>query len=119
MDSCHGSVRLPNAAADMHKSLTSQVTHWFMWRTSTADVFVVCSRLHPEGIEAGLPQHELPADVRLCGKLDLLDKLLVRLHASGHKACAGIGMIVSGWSYTKEARATMLSTVPARPSYEV
>lgn len=32
-----------------------------------------------------LPPHELPADVRLCGKLDVLDKLLVRLHAGGHK----------------------------------
>jgi hypothetical protein len=44
-----------------------------------------CSRLHPEGSEAALPLHELPADVRLCGKLDLLDKLLVCLHADGHK----------------------------------
>lgn len=43
------------------------------------------SRLHPEGIEAMLPPHELPADVRLCGKLDTLDKLLVRLHTGGHK----------------------------------
>ncbi|KAI3433655.1 hypothetical protein D9Q98_003464 [Chlorella vulgaris] len=43
------------------------------------------SRLHPEGSEAALPPHSLPAEVRLCGKLELLDRVLVKLKAGGHK----------------------------------
>jgi hypothetical protein len=44
-----------------------------------------CSRLHIEGSEAALPPHSLPAEVRLCGKLELLDRVLVKLKAGGHK----------------------------------
>ncbi|KAK9820162.1 hypothetical protein WJX72_006943 [[Myrmecia] bisecta] len=43
------------------------------------------SRLHPEGGERSLPGHVLPAEVRLSGKLELLDRVLVKLHAAGHK----------------------------------
>ena len=44
------------------------------------------SRLHVEGSEALLPPHPLPAPLRLCGKLSVLDELLTRLHAARHKA---------------------------------
>lgn len=47
------------------------------------------SRLHPEGAELLLPAHSLPAEVRLCAKLELLDRVLPKLKAGGHK--------VSGW----------------------
>lgn len=43
------------------------------------------SRLHAEGAEAALPPHPLPAEVRLCGKLEVLDRILAKLHAGGHK----------------------------------
>lgn len=47
----------------------------------------VCSRLHPEGGEALLPVHpqKLPPEVSLCGKMDVLDRMLVKLIAAGHK----------------------------------
>ena len=44
------------------------------------------SRLHPEGSESLLPPHPLPASLRLCGKLAVLDSLLTKLTAAGHKA---------------------------------
>lgn len=47
-----------------------------------------CSRLHAEGAETALPPHCLPPEVRLCGKLELLDRLLVKLRAGGHKVSA-------------------------------
>ncbi|PRW58677.1 chromatin structure-remodeling complex SYD-like isoform X1 [Chlorella sorokiniana] len=43
------------------------------------------SRMHPEGAELALPAHPLPAEVRLCSKLELLDRCLVKLRAGGHK----------------------------------
>ncbi|KAL4430828.1 hypothetical protein ABPG75_006084 [Micractinium tetrahymenae] len=43
------------------------------------------SRLHAEGAETALLPHCLPPEVRLCGKLELLDRLLVKLRAGGHK----------------------------------
>ena len=43
------------------------------------------SRLHPPGSELLLPRHSLPAEVRLCSKLELLDRVLVKLRAGGHK----------------------------------
>lgn len=49
-----------------------------------------CSRLHAEGAETALPRHCLPPEVRLCAKLELLDRLLVKLRAGGHK--------VGGWA---------------------
>lgn len=47
------------------------------------------SRLHPEGAEHLLPPHSLPAEVRLCGKLELLDRVLFKLRAGGHKVGLG------------------------------
>ena len=44
-----------------------------------------CSRLHPEGSQALLPPHGLGPEVRLCSKLELLDRLLVKLRVGGHK----------------------------------
>jgi SNF2 family DNA or RNA helicase len=41
--------------------------------------------LHAPGAESALPRHPLPAEIRLCGKLELLDRLLVKLRAGGHK----------------------------------
>ncbi|KAK9908903.1 hypothetical protein WJX75_004497 [Coccomyxa subellipsoidea] len=43
------------------------------------------SWLHPEGSEALLPPHPLPAALRLCGKLAVLDSLLIKLCTAGHK----------------------------------
>lgn len=43
------------------------------------------SWLHPEGPEALLPPHPLPAALRLCGKLAVLDSLLIKLCTAGHK----------------------------------
>lgn len=47
----------------------------------------VCSRLHPEGGESQLSAHpqKLPPEVSLCGKMDVLDRMLVKLIAAGHK----------------------------------
>ena len=47
----------------------------------------VCSQLHPEGGESQLPAHpqKLPPEVSLCGKMDVLDRILVKLIAAGHK----------------------------------
>ena len=47
----------------------------------------VCSRLHPEGGESQLSVHpqKLPPEVSLCGKMDMLDRMLVKLIAAGHK----------------------------------
>ncbi len=55
-----------------------------------------CSKLHPPGGESLLdPAAEapggLPPVVTLCGKMDLLDRLLVRLHATKHKVGQGVG----------------------------
>lgn len=45
------------------------------------------SRLHPEGGESQLSVHPLglPAEVSLCGKTEVLDRVLVKLIAAGHK----------------------------------
>lgn len=43
------------------------------------------SRLHVEGSEQDLPQHPLPPQLRLCSKMELLDRILLRLHAAKHK----------------------------------
>lgn len=47
----------------------------------------VCSRLHPDGGESQLPVHpqKLPPEISLCGKMDVLDRMLVKLIAAGHK----------------------------------
>ena len=36
-------------------------------------------------IEGHLPRHYLPSIVRLCGKLEMLDRLLPKLKATGHR----------------------------------
>ena len=62
------------------------------------------SRLHPPGSELLLPRHSLPAEVRLCGKLELLDRILIKLRAGGHKVrCCII-----------ESNCSSLSRLPAR-----
>ena len=43
------------------------------------------SRLHPPGGEHELRAHALPPALRLCGKLAVLDRLLLKLTAAGHK----------------------------------
>nr|CAB3467703.1 unnamed protein product [Digitaria exilis] len=43
------------------------------------------SQLHVEEIEGYLPKHFLPSIVRLCGKLEMLDRLLPKLKATGHR----------------------------------
>lgn len=48
------------------------------------------SRLHPPGGEHELCAHALPPALRLCGKLAVLDRLLLKLAAAGHKVrCHG------------------------------
>ena len=43
------------------------------------------SKLHPAGVETTLPPHPLPSEIRLCGKLEVLDRILLKLKAAGHK----------------------------------
>lgn len=45
------------------------------------------SRLHPEGAESCLKPHPqgLPPEITLCGKMEVLDRMLVKLIAAGHK----------------------------------
>ncbi|KAL0021938.1 hypothetical protein WJX79_009166 [Trebouxia sp. C0005] len=45
------------------------------------------SRLHPQGAESQLAAHSqgLPPEVSLCGKMEVLDRMLVKLIAAGHK----------------------------------
>ncbi|CAN6478154.1 unnamed protein product [Victoria cruziana] len=43
------------------------------------------SQLHVEEIDSLLPKHFLPPIVRLCGKLEMLDRLLPKLKATGHR----------------------------------
>lgn len=46
----------------------------------------VLSRLHAEGMEDSLmPDHPLIPEIRLCGKLEVLDRLLPKLKASNHR----------------------------------
>lgn len=47
-----------------------------------------CSRLHPDGTEALITGGSLlPPEVLLSGKLEVLDRMLVKLMATGHKVC--------------------------------
>ena len=46
-----------------------------------------CSRLHVAGAEEMLPLHETPPEVRLCGKMEVLDRILPKLLATSHKVC--------------------------------
>ncbi|XP_044499967.1 chromatin structure-remodeling complex protein SYD-like isoform X2 [Mangifera indica] len=43
------------------------------------------SQLHAEEIDALIPRHYLPPIVRLCGKLEMLDRLLPKLKATDHR----------------------------------
>jgi superfamily II DNA or RNA helicase len=43
------------------------------------------SKLHQNGVEAALPRHPLPPEVRLCAKLEVLDRILLKLKVSGHR----------------------------------
>ena len=59
----------------------------------------LCSQLHPQGGESQLvvdPQG-LPAEVSLCGKMEVLDRMLVKLIAAGHKVSASVSQ--SKYSY--------------------
>ena len=44
---------------------------------------------HVEGCEDLLPSHAMPAAVRVCGKLAVLDSVLSKLLAAKHKVCQG------------------------------
>ena len=43
------------------------------------------SKLHQDGVEAALPRHPLPCELRLCAKIEVLDRILLKLKASGHR----------------------------------
>ncbi|GLT42013.1 hypothetical protein SLA2020_160370 [Shorea laevis] len=43
------------------------------------------SQLHAEQVDSLLPKHYLPTVVRLCGKLEMLDRLLPKLKATDHR----------------------------------
>ncbi|CAL9188699.1 unnamed protein product [Musa hybrid cultivar] len=43
------------------------------------------SQLHAEEVDSLLPKHFLPPIIRLCGKLEMLDRLLPKLKATGHR----------------------------------
>ncbi|KAG1334177.1 chromatin structure-remodeling complex protein SYD-like [Cocos nucifera] len=43
------------------------------------------SQLHAEEVDSLLPKHYLPTIVRLCGKLEMLDRLLPKLKATDHR----------------------------------
>lgn len=43
------------------------------------------SSLHVDGCEGLLPEHPMPAALRVCGKLAVLDSLLIKLLAAEHK----------------------------------
>ncbi|GAB4837043.1 hypothetical protein Ancab_001958, partial [Ancistrocladus abbreviatus] len=43
------------------------------------------SQLHAEEVDQFIPKHFLPPLVRLCGKLEMLDRLLPKLKATNHR----------------------------------
>ncbi|XP_021727762.1 chromatin structure-remodeling complex protein SYD-like isoform X8 [Chenopodium quinoa] len=43
------------------------------------------SQLHAEEVDSYIPKHFLPPIVRLCGKLEMLDRLLPKLKATNHR----------------------------------
>ncbi|GAB2266211.1 hypothetical protein Dimus_001232 [Dionaea muscipula] len=43
------------------------------------------SQLHTDEVDALIPKHFLPPIVRLCGKLEMLDRLLPKLKATNHR----------------------------------
>ncbi|XP_057546267.1 chromatin structure-remodeling complex protein SYD-like isoform X3 [Amaranthus tricolor] len=43
------------------------------------------SQLHAEEVDSFIPKHFLPPIVRLCGKLEMLDRLLPKLKATNHR----------------------------------
>ncbi|KAK8709789.1 hypothetical protein V6N13_060791 [Hibiscus sabdariffa] len=43
------------------------------------------SQLHVEEVDSFVPQHYLPPIIRLCGKLEMLDRLLPKLKATDHR----------------------------------
>ncbi|XVE65684.1 hypothetical protein DITRI_Ditri08aG0019500 [Diplodiscus trichospermus] len=43
------------------------------------------SQLHVEEVDSLIPQHYLPPFIRLCGKLEMLDRLLPKLKATDHR----------------------------------
>ncbi|XVE82038.1 hypothetical protein DITRI_Ditri15bG0114600 [Diplodiscus trichospermus] len=43
------------------------------------------SQLHVEEVDSLIPQHYLPPIIRLCGKLEMLDRLLPKLKATDHR----------------------------------
>ncbi|KAK9839162.1 hypothetical protein WJX74_010778 [Apatococcus lobatus] len=57
---------------------------------SMMELRVICnhpliSRLHQDGCEESLPRSNPTAEVQLCGKMQMLDRILVRLHRARHK----------------------------------
>lgn len=58
--------------------------HMVAWASQIANHPLI-SRLHVEGSEQDLPRHPLPPELRLCSKMELLDRILLKLHAAKHK----------------------------------
>lgn len=71
----------------MSRGLLSPFEGWVLaWPQPVKHVLMlVQSAFHVEGSEDLLPAHPLPTAVRVCGKLALLDSILTKLLAAGHK----------------------------------
>lgn len=63
-------------------------SHFFHIFTVNLNFFLdgihLCSTLQ---IDSLLPKHYLPPVVRLCGKMEMLDRLLPKLKATDHRVC--------------------------------
>lgn len=59
------------------------------------------SKLHVPGAEGGLPRHALPAHVRTCGKLEVLDRTLCKLRSADHRVRSDFrfSMLPGGWRF--------------------
>ena len=64
---------------------------------------------HVEGSEDLLPPHPLPAALRVCGKLPVLDSLLSKLLPAKHKVCSGHGLSMSHHSAPSTLRLRTLN----------
>ncbi|KAK3002311.1 hypothetical protein RJ639_022083 [Escallonia herrerae] len=57
------------------------------------------SRLHVEEVHDLIPKHYLPNFVRLCGKLEMLDRLLPKLKATDHRIDTSLSRWIGGVEY--------------------
>lgn len=72
---------------------------------------VRCSRLHVEGSEQMLPPAEVPPEVRLCGKLEVLDRILPMLHATHHKVYCWLQPLVPANDSSPPAQSSHMSVI--------